>query len=517
MMAHRPLTCNVSGESCDHIGPMLEEEVFPLMYEYKADMYWCGHVHAYERVSPINNETRELCSDCVRDGGKLYYKPPYPVQIMNGIAGRAVADNNYFTPGVTYPDFVAQHYSSINYPYGRSSNRRRRRAERVAYRERSRPGKASRINRDRRVGPLSHTLPRHPPPPTQSAERAAACRHAGAAVAAGQRWSDGGGELGARICYLLRAAHPVQQGGVLRKAVRLPVVRSRLAERRDRRVGVAVVAHRLDRYQTALGRRTVALHDRSQFLLRHVPVHQLARAAIPDAAGAGGVQVAGAGGHHHIRVGLAPRPHSAWRMVGAVAVRFGQRGRGAGPRRPVALGARLPVGAGQSVRQRDVSGHVAHARSSALLLSGQDFCQRGLVAVLDDPAERHQRRTRRHGAIARRTPVAGRRVRPQRHRAWRCGCPATTVGVVSAAPRVARLPAGICAQRSAGHAHQRGVVLVRERDLRQHLQRGGHAQQSARGGAGLFHLPRADHRVHLGRCGRQHLGRLSVHREQTTD
>ena len=118
MMAHRPLTCNVSDKSCDHIGPMLEEEVFPLMYEYKADMYWCGHVHAYERVSPINNETRELCSDCVRDGGKLYYKPPYPVQIMNGIAGRAVADNDYFTPGVTYPDFVAQHYSSINYPYG---------------------------------------------------------------------------------------------------------------------------------------------------------------------------------------------------------------------------------------------------------------------------------------------------------------------------------------------------------------------------------------------------------------
>ncbi|BAM82377.1 hypothetical protein, conserved [Cyanidioschyzon merolae strain 10D] len=118
MMAHRPLTCNVTDKSCNHFGPILEQDVFPLMYEYKADMYWCGHVHAYERVSPINNVTRELCSDCVRDNATLYYKPPYPVQIMNGIAGRAVADNDYFTPGVSYPPFVAQHYSSINYPYG---------------------------------------------------------------------------------------------------------------------------------------------------------------------------------------------------------------------------------------------------------------------------------------------------------------------------------------------------------------------------------------------------------------
>ncbi len=118
MMAHRPLTCNVTDKSCNHFGPILEEEVFPLMYEFKADMYWCGHVHAYERVSPINNVTRELCSGCVLENGTLYHKPPYPVQIMNGIAGRAVADNDYFTPGVSYPPFVAQHYSSINYPYG---------------------------------------------------------------------------------------------------------------------------------------------------------------------------------------------------------------------------------------------------------------------------------------------------------------------------------------------------------------------------------------------------------------
>eukprot|EP00166_Cyanidium_caldarium_P000208 ctg_1090.g337 len=80
-------------------------------------MYWCGHVHVYERIHPISNATGELCSDCIRNHGTLYVKPPYPVQTVNGIAGRAVADDDDFTPGATYPDYVAKHYSSIDYPY----------------------------------------------------------------------------------------------------------------------------------------------------------------------------------------------------------------------------------------------------------------------------------------------------------------------------------------------------------------------------------------------------------------
>eukprot|EP00871_Galdieria_phlegrea_P000389 jgi/Galph1/1350/GphlegSOOS_G6031.1 len=117
-MAHRPLTCNISGKSCDTFGPELEKEVFPLMYQYKADMYWCGHVHAYERINPINNVTKQQCSNCVQENGTLYKNPPYPVQIMNGVAGRAVADNNYFTPNITYPDYAQVRYDAINYPFG---------------------------------------------------------------------------------------------------------------------------------------------------------------------------------------------------------------------------------------------------------------------------------------------------------------------------------------------------------------------------------------------------------------
>ncbi|EME29557.1 Iron/zinc purple acid phosphatase-like protein [Galdieria sulphuraria] len=118
MMAHRPLTCNISGKSCEVFGPELEKEVFPLMYQYKADMYWCGHVHAYERVNPIDNVTRTQCSNCVQQNGSLYKQPPYPVQVMNGIAGRAVADNNYFTPGISYPDYAQVRIDAINYPFG---------------------------------------------------------------------------------------------------------------------------------------------------------------------------------------------------------------------------------------------------------------------------------------------------------------------------------------------------------------------------------------------------------------
>ena len=117
VLAHRPIMCNVNSSDCQRDAPELIKEVFPLLLEYKADMYWCGHVHVYERIHPISNATGELCSDCIHNNGTLYVKPPYPVQTVNGIAGRAVADDDGFTPGATYPDFVAKHYSSIDYPY----------------------------------------------------------------------------------------------------------------------------------------------------------------------------------------------------------------------------------------------------------------------------------------------------------------------------------------------------------------------------------------------------------------
>jgi hypothetical protein len=62
------------------ISKNLQDAVEGLFHEYKVDVYWCGHVHAYERQWPVyNNVNVEV--------GSSYVDPEYTFYIVHGAAG----------------------------------------------------------------------------------------------------------------------------------------------------------------------------------------------------------------------------------------------------------------------------------------------------------------------------------------------------------------------------------------------------------------------------------------------
>lgn len=66
----------------------LQEAVEPLFHKYKVDVYWCGHVHGYERQWPVYDTTNiEVGSD--------YTDPKYTVYIVHGAAGNDEQHESY--------------------------------------------------------------------------------------------------------------------------------------------------------------------------------------------------------------------------------------------------------------------------------------------------------------------------------------------------------------------------------------------------------------------------------------
>lgn len=73
---HRPLYCSVSGaeglQRCTTEGAYLRSKLESLFLQYKVDLVYCGHVHAYERMGPIANGVSD---------------PAGPQYILNGAGG----------------------------------------------------------------------------------------------------------------------------------------------------------------------------------------------------------------------------------------------------------------------------------------------------------------------------------------------------------------------------------------------------------------------------------------------
>ena len=87
---HRPLYCSVAGaeglQRCTTEGAYLRSKLEALFLEYKVDLVYCGHVHAYERMSGIVNGVSD---------------PAGPQYILNGAGGNregGVGDGWLATP-----------------------------------------------------------------------------------------------------------------------------------------------------------------------------------------------------------------------------------------------------------------------------------------------------------------------------------------------------------------------------------------------------------------------------------
>eukprot|EP00052_Salpingoeca_macrocollata_P016710 m.134920 g.134920 ORF g.134920 m.134920 type:complete len:528 (+) comp20146_c0_seq3:81-1664(+) len=81
LTGHRPMYCSDKSELSSHEpGAHFQVEIEPLMAKYGVDLYFCGHMHMYERIHPVLNGT-------VKQTGHIYNKPGAPVHVVQGTAG----------------------------------------------------------------------------------------------------------------------------------------------------------------------------------------------------------------------------------------------------------------------------------------------------------------------------------------------------------------------------------------------------------------------------------------------
>lgn len=84
VLGHRPLYCNKSSKTCDKQALTMRSLLEDLMYKNGVDLYIDGHVHNYQRTTPVYNGT---AIETPADVEKLYLNPQAPIYITTGGAG----------------------------------------------------------------------------------------------------------------------------------------------------------------------------------------------------------------------------------------------------------------------------------------------------------------------------------------------------------------------------------------------------------------------------------------------
>jgi len=91
LVTHRPMYCSDLDELDQHqVGAAIQVALEPIMVQYGVDIYFCGHMHMYERINPVINGT-------VIQKGNVYNSPKAPMHIVAGTAG-AFTDHKYVEP-----------------------------------------------------------------------------------------------------------------------------------------------------------------------------------------------------------------------------------------------------------------------------------------------------------------------------------------------------------------------------------------------------------------------------------
>jgi len=92
-VTHRPMYCSDEDELDQHIpGAPIQTELEPLLVHYGVDVYFCGHMHMYERIHPSVNGTV-----VTNPKNGIYASPKAPLHIVAGTAG-AFTDEKYVQP-----------------------------------------------------------------------------------------------------------------------------------------------------------------------------------------------------------------------------------------------------------------------------------------------------------------------------------------------------------------------------------------------------------------------------------
>jgi len=82
---HRPLYCSSNSSHCKKSADVMKEFYEEIFYNGKVDLVLTGHLHAYERLSPIYKN--EIDHECVNLDKSLYLNPRFPTYVICGTGG----------------------------------------------------------------------------------------------------------------------------------------------------------------------------------------------------------------------------------------------------------------------------------------------------------------------------------------------------------------------------------------------------------------------------------------------
>jgi len=92
-VTHRPMYCSDTDEESQHIpGASIQVALEPILVQYGVDIFFCGHMHMYERINPVINGTVVQTAT-----NNVYTSPKAPVHLVVGTAG-AFTDHKYIEP-----------------------------------------------------------------------------------------------------------------------------------------------------------------------------------------------------------------------------------------------------------------------------------------------------------------------------------------------------------------------------------------------------------------------------------
>jgi len=92
IVTHRPMYSSDTDEWSEHsVGGAIQTQLEPLIVKYGVDIYFCGHMHMYERIHPLINGT------VVQASTNIYNSPKAPLHIVAGTAG-IFTDFEYVNP-----------------------------------------------------------------------------------------------------------------------------------------------------------------------------------------------------------------------------------------------------------------------------------------------------------------------------------------------------------------------------------------------------------------------------------
>ena len=97
-MGHRPLYGSTAG-----VSPVLRPAFEPLFKQYGVDLYFCGHAHYYDRMSPLYNGTADPAG---------LNNPNSTMYVINGAGGHYMGLEAY---SMTQPYTVVQQHGAYSW------------------------------------------------------------------------------------------------------------------------------------------------------------------------------------------------------------------------------------------------------------------------------------------------------------------------------------------------------------------------------------------------------------------